>query len=1800
MDSFSDLINERIEALRPKLQDTSRRNPLINNVLSAKSASFVRIVDEKPQSIYDDLASNDTESMKLVPLPPVDIDPPDEDTTEFKNAFQNTQATDEQYVKTIEAIDFEYDAKAIDKQENADRELKDRVREMLGMPPRPKSEQYTDLVNHAKSHGINPSSTLPEPSAIVSDDRFDDDQLQTLLLPKTFQSRMSRILSKARMYQEERGLDVVYIVLGYLKWTLPNAEKQDDFKSPLLLIPVSLRKSKSVSGETYSVTKLGDPIFNPSLAHKLTVEAKLDLSKIREIAESENADVEALFLSIADLKPKNMYWSVLREASFGVYPFQGIDLYYDLDTEHCDFSEFPVVSELMVGKGESDSSVVGSFSEADVESEKGQSLVPHLVLDADSTQFIALLKVANNENVALEGPPGSGKSQTIVNAIANAIYFGKKVLFVAQKATALEVVFSRLQALGLEQFVLPLMGGYGNTEAFYDAVGRRLSLRESSSSKDLASLKQQFIRQRDKLGAYINVLIKPVIGTGMSVHQVLGLAISHSDSIASLPLELKTVSVVPEEFVEGFSPQDLDAAASQITEWHRLLQDTIIPKDSIWFGTKASEVNTAEINKALVSARTALLEIESAMAALDATSQSLMKTYLDNDYERIEYEVSGASKVELYRQVHGLAQSIGVDELGVALGDLVGLNDEIKKIADGFRLSSEQLTQFSRLETELASLSWFANRFKLERIETGAVDKVLNNLRTKSETLARVTQYQEKFVSLLGSQLSLGTILAYRPILDAQELLLQFKEYLRAEGFQGAVSEIIKARASYRSATYMLDQNSIPDLVTVKKIRDTIQNGGIFAFLSAEVKSAKRKAAEMVSDLKAGDSKKSFVNALDELLELTREFKRLALADYIDVLDKDADSRISQLSFAIDELQSINNTTGLNESLSLNLSCFGELGDATELLGGLEAADLSWEALDKLSTKVSQLIAEVESQYDSVRTAESFCVEIEKNWSSALSGLQEASKKARTMLVTRKASLEAIGLQPQSDDELVSMFAAYKDYSNMSQISIDLTFSENGSEVLDLVATHLSALTEIQSSAEVLARAKGEGASPESRQSINELMELLEQHRKDQRGLDRLIARKSINKEARNRGLDQLLDKLESRTDLELVFSSARAAIVSSLRDQVEKDYGASLLEFDGVSLSNARSQLQQLDRQIIQLSPNEVASKAVSQSNPPAGISYGKKSEYTDLALLLHELQKRRRTPSRKILKRAQGALLELFPCWMMVPTAVAQHLPRQGIFDLVIIDEASQMTPENSISALMRGRNVLIAGDTNQLPPTNFFKGLAADEDEDEDVTTTEESILELANIQFHPKHRLLWHYRSKHEDLIAFSNHYVYDSELVIFPSPKPATEGLGISLVQVNGTFQRGINPAEAQVMLEAIVQFMRETPHRSLGAAVMNQSQMEQLDALVLREAESNKAVSTYIDHWGSAREGLEKFFVKNLENVQGDERDVIFVGTVYGRDPQGKFYQRFGPINGPAGKRRLNVLFSRAKEQIVTFSSIPLSDFNPSPTNEGATLLRRWLEFSATKQLGEVAHAHDRAGYTDSPFEDHVIEVVRSLGYEAVPQVGVSSYFIDIGVKHPSYPFGYICGLECDGASYHSSRSARDRDRLREEVLNRLGWSLYRIWSTDWFRDALGCRALLKQYLSERLAEITANMPETVFQTVKKSEDLAATNSLEQETNHTETANEGVASAESLVAIELGSKFLLRYLDGPRAGAVSKFWFQYKTNDQSFNLEGYTTLGADSPLGAAVEGAEQDEICSYQIGTQEVHVQIIDIEEQDN
>jgi very-short-patch-repair endonuclease len=495
---------------------------------------------------------------------------------------------------------------------------------------------------------------------------------------------------------------------------------------------------------------------------------------------------------------------------------------------------------------------------------------------------------------------------------------------------------------------------------------------------------------------------------------------------------------------------------------------------------------------------------------------------------------------------------------------------------------------------------------------------------------------------------------------------------------------------------------------------------------------------------------------------------------------------------------------------------------------------------------------------------------------------------------------------------------------------------------------------------------------------------------------------------------------------------------------------GRELAELTGTTLDDARARFAALDKELLDLEAKRLVAKTALRL-APYGNDQGPRSSWSERALLENEAKKRKRhIPLRDLIRRAPNALRSLKPVWMMSPLTAAQYLPRlEGFFDIVIIDEASQMKPADAIGGLARASQAIIVGDPMQLPPTDFFGTSTEGADGQDGVAAGQSSILDLAEARLRQTRMLRWHYRSRHESLIAFSNKHFYEDRLVVFPSATDSSEGLGIEHVYVGGQYLGGgTNIEEARVIVDRARELIERNPDLSIGLVTTNTYQRE----LVLEELEKlaheNRKVADYRARW---QETLEPLFVKNLENVQGDERDIILISTVFGPGETGQVAQRFGPINSEAGHRRLNVLFTRAKRKIVLVTSLRSGDIVAAPTaNRGVHVLKSFLEYAS---VGRIAPGKETGQSPDSDFEVHVANRLRQTGYEAVPQVGVDGFRIDIGVRHPGWPNGFLAGIECDGATYHSGVTVRDRDRLRQEILEGLGWRLYRVWSTDWFTN---------------------------------------------------------------------------------------------------------------------------------------------------
>ncbi|HLY12426.1 MAG TPA: DUF3320 domain-containing protein, partial [Planctomycetota bacterium] len=459
-----------------------------------------------------------------------------------------------------------------------------------------------------------------------------------------------------------------------------------------------------------------------------------------------------------------------------------------------------------------------------------------------------------------------------------------------------------------------------------------------------------------------------------------------------------------------------------------------------------------------------------------------------------------------------------------------------------------------------------------------------------------------------------------------------------------------------------------------------------------------------------------------------------------------------------------------------------------------------------------------------------------------------------------------------------------------------------------------------------------------------------------------------------------------------------------------------------------------------------------------PGPVAYGQ------VGILRRESAKKtRHLPIRRLMEQAGAAVQAAKPVFLMSPLSVASYLPPGGpTFDLVVFDEASQVRPVDALGSILRGRQLVVVGDEKQLPPTSFFDTMVSTEgitDGEVDgpgtnVTQDMQSILGLCAAQGMPSRMLRWHYRSRHDSLIALSNHEFYEDGLVIFPSPARKSEGEGLSLRHLPSTaYERGTsrtNPLEADVVAQAVLDHARSSPALTLGVVAFSQAQKLAIEIRIEELARKNAD----FDAWLRSHPE-EPFFVKNLENVQGDERDAMFISVGYGRDAKGVVSMNLGPLNQAGGERRLNVLITRSRRQSVVFTNLTADDLDLR--RAGGAGIRAFKAFLTFAKDGRLERKPGAARDGEPDFEVQVAAALRRAGFALEAEVGSGGYRIDLAIVDPESPGRYLLGIEFDGPRYQAARWARDRDRLRQSVLAGLGWRLHRIWSADWLKNREDC-----------------------------------------------------------------------------------------------------------------------------------------------
>jgi len=1735
----TDILKDRIEVYRKSLLDLTGNNPLINSRITTRG--FIRVVDELPDVIMQNF--NVQKDMSMDALPDPKLDPKDEKTKIFQQTLNLLKNEDEEYKKEIEELDINDDT-VIEAERRIERRLKDKVRKELKMPPHKTVSKEIELAVHAKNNNINPKFELPSPTDISEDGRHQDEAIQTLLLPDELLSRINRMVAKNESEIRETGNRTLKAAFGFLQYV---DEKNPSFfkkessitknvkslsiksrLSPLVLKDINIKAKYS---KFYATGVDAENEDNLTLIDLLKKEHNIDLPLY------DGNSIEDYFSEIEKIIQKKPNFTLKRQVVFGAIPSSKMVMYNDLDTNN----EWLFENENILSMfGSSPSGLASSsYEEYDTDSDETENLVKTFVMDMDSSQHRVITDIAKEKNIAVEGPPGTGKSQTIVNTIASALANNKKVLFIAKKSAALEVVTNRLNALGLEDFILPLLSKNTSRTKLLGKIQKTLKDRtgylrasrttiennaKASRREDLKSTYypvalNKYKKSRSELSYYSNLISSEFKDTNLKIHTIIGKSIKYENIIKNLPNEIQNIRI--DHNNKLFINDDLESIKKDsLYDFIESIEEKADALNKSYKTIKTLKSNWQDFKKPNLNKFSADEILEAAMVLSKTFEKSFqLDSKISVLYNEEKYDYNGdlltLKNIEEYKNINNrdLVTKICtknnyheienfykdceniIKSQNFIKGFLVAPTDEknlnsienIKKLLidnkeTKFNISKE-VQEIEGLEKKCESLNEYINSIETYIEYFPDTDK---------ETLKKLSFKVLKTIYDIFEKQDSNVLSKRNNIFEDKTNRLELEKFLKLGKEIDKEKNNLKLRVSLEKS---------PNIAKLNDLLDTIirqEHKLLPAFLSSSFSKAKQ------------EYNKIFTSSSFDSEEAIQKINELLI-----VLDKE--EKFNNNNNALILLSSTNITSGIDYELNEKIISFYDLVDNNfknlelikikkliytcdeNLILGMpdlikshsdksnknESIDNYYDILSVLEPQ-KKLLRDKKNILKTITPMLKLFINIEEitcDFCDEISNSIKNINKNKEILLSNKTIKLLLGNSynglDSKKEEIEEELKVSKIIStnNNSKFILNLFNKNSVSDTRELYENKISIELDIDKQINVFTDLTD--ISKDFIFSLGDkklISKFLKTASDDRNGLNAYSNHASALLVFKDTNIMDIINYLlDKNKNLELLGPICKALIWRSLTKDVYKDYGNKLVKYKGEYLNNHRKQLKELDLKIIDLNIKILKEDIINMTNTSKGSRAGKKSEWTEMELINHQISLKNKISIslRQLINRAEKSLKELMPCWIMPPDTVSKILPQKSnLFDLIIIDEASQMQPGEAIGALARGKQAMVVGDTNQLPPPTVFQKKYDGDDDSDDEGTIEESILDLANTVFYPKRRLLWHYRSQHSSLINFSNQKIYDGELQIFPSPTEATsKNLGISLKEVPGLYSEGRNEIEADTIVKQIKSFMHENKNTSLGVVTLNFKQKELIETKVKDETRKDQIMQDYQANWIEKNAGLEVFFIKSLENVQGDERDVMFISTVYGPEKKGARVNRnFTSINQAAGKRRLNVLFTRAKQKIVTFSSMTPDDVGTN--NEGSEMLHDWLIYSKTKKI-EIAIKTNKE--PDSAFEEHVIEQIQSLGFKTEPQVGASGYFIDIGVKHDGYPYGFILGVECDGATYHSSKSARDRDRLRQEILENVGWSIYRIWSTDWFEDALAEKELLKEVLTTKLNELKDN-----------------------------------------------------------------------------------------------------------------------------
>ncbi|HKX28440.1 MAG TPA: DUF4011 domain-containing protein [Blastocatellia bacterium] len=1569
----------------------------------------------------------------------------------------------------------------------------------------------------ARQLGISPSFDLPVSSLIPGkkEDHQDRDYVRALHYPDELERILKNIAVMSKTALEETGISTLYLVFGFLEWFEDQRETEKLHLAPLFLVPVGLNKGRLDSRTNtypYSLEYSGEEIeINLTLSEKLK---QLGLA-LPDLAEEETP--EKYFSKLAPLLEGRSRWKIRRQMALTNLSFHKLRMWQDLDPAAWPVNsllEHPRVREFFIGR-----SIDRSFSLADysIDAPEMESDLPPLIYDADSSQHSALIDAIGGKNLVIEGPPGTGKSQTITNLIAAALFKGKTVLFVAEKSDALNVVESRLQRAGLGSFCLQLHSNKMKTKALALDLKQRLDQKNSYPPPATLAQKRKALEEtRRQMIEYVEAINCKHGGGDRTVHQVIGAQEALRHQIAFDPSLVEPFLLPGAEELTIAQLEKIQQCAEIYGQSLSRLSAAGSLRDHPWFGVTKQPATLAE-EQALLNA---LRIISEKALQLERRIESLTDE-CGSPVQPVELTIGELITIEGQLPVveaglrKDLLQPLTDSALRAEMRSFGGLLDSYRRTLNVVIHHFNKVPDLNASEIEILKNSCVqAGQLVTQPMNIAGLRRHITWISSFAAYLSRTADLFNQICRHLGCSFpfdtqSVSVIARVLGLLDEAPLGAFYYRHsaLERDGIEQAIARAgLEAATLSKQATEIsarIDWNLAPARELLPHHAVVCANANSLSFTTREFRLARRdwrgmsKQGRKASGEQMAADYRNLIEYFDHLHKFTSNpLYQEALGPLFNGLETPFDEleQLAKWYAGVKERLGVGSDVARQAAQALFSAPVGDLRALLELKRS-RAAD--FEQLQKVFNNFQSALARLPTAFQTEANGDLHDLANRLNDLSAhlqtiASMFDEFSVETDLPFSAIPGNLEAVGRlnglreRIQGDCRIAAVLGLQEAGPdiNFAEIAKVLDFLEalDGSSLPGPVKQWLPAIdieqrlmylqqaaSQIRGDYEQFQEATGRFAamagvterdwhlagSADSRHNFKQI------HLRAQRALDAVPELTSWLAYCRAR--QALIDvefepvvKLAEEGAISHAEVPAAAMLIyhNSLLFRAFEKYPL-LARFDGLAHEEVRRRFAAMDQEVIGLTREEIAWE-IDRREVPLGNSLGAYSSYTELALIRRLVsQSNSKLKIRQLVERAGRALLALTPCFMMSPLSVAQFLPPGSVnFDLVVMDESSQLQPEDALGAIARGSQIVVVGDQMQLPPTNFFNAIVnsdGQDDNEEDVVDEAESVLDMAINRYQPTRMLKWHYRSRHESLIAFSNKEFYQGQLIIFPSPSSMSDEFGLKFEHVeHGIYENNRNHPEAEKVVAAVIEHLIDHPNDSLGVVGLNAKQRDLISELLDRKLKEHQPAEKRFEEWKGR--GME-VFVKNLETVQGDERDVILISTTVGKNQSGQFkLTSFGALNNSKyGHRRLNVLITRARKRVVIFSSMDPAELQVSPNaSRGVRALKDYLAYAKTGVLSQP-RADGRG--PDSEFEIAVARALSQRGYEVVPQVGVASYRIDLAVTHPRKPGSYILGIECDGATYHSSRSARDRDRLRQAVLEGLGWEIHRIWSTGWFRN---------------------------------------------------------------------------------------------------------------------------------------------------